>query len=475
MSRSWLDDLRRACADTRADAAALDARARDMGAHAGARPDAVCAPRTVEEVAAIVRTCARHRRPVVPRGAGTGLEGGAVAYGGGCVLDTRFLRAIEIDEANMCARVGAGALKSELNAALAKRGFAFGPDPSSNPTLGGMASTGGSGLSTLKYGTTKENVRSMTVVTPDGEIIRTRAEVRKSSTGYELNALYLGAEGTLGVIVELVVKIVPLPKRRCGAIVRFPTVGAAGKTVAEATAANLSTLLRCELMNDEGIKVTNVVFQTSLPCVPTLFLEFVGNRQGEMEEDWESFLRIAKSNGSASHDFASNGEELDELWDARRGCYLGAMRYRGLEAGTNAKESVYVGDVCVPASKLSACIAATELEFKKARFPCVICAHIADGNFHCLIPFQEHERAALLALEDKVIGNAIAMGGSASGEHGVGIGKQKYIIMEHGVAHVDIQRRIKRALDPLNIMNPGKIISWDPSEAELARPRLSNL
>ena len=391
------------------------------------------------------------------------------------MLDTRMLRAIEIDEANMCARVGAGALKSELNAALAKRGFAFGPDPSSNPTLGGMASTGGSGLSTLKYGTTKENVRSMTVVTPDGEIIRTRAEVRKSSTGYELNALYLGAEGTLGVIVELVVKIVPLPKRRCGAIVRFPTVGAAGKTVAEATAANLSTLLRCELMNDEGIKVTNVVFQTSLPCVPTLFLEFVGNRQGEMEEDWESFLRIAKSNGSASHDFASNGEELDELWDARRGCYLGAMRYRGLEAGTNAKESVYVGDVCVPASKLSACIAATELEFKKARFPCVICAHIADGNFHCLIPFQEHERAALLALEDKVIGNAIAMGGSASGEHGVGIGKQKYIIMEHGVAHVDIQRRIKRALDPLNIMNPGKIISWDPSEAELARPRLSNL
>ena len=200
MSRSWLDDLRRACADTRADAAALDARARDMGAHAGARPDAVCAPRTVEEVAAIVRTCARHRRPVVARGAGTGLEGGAVAYGGGCVLDTRMLRAIEIDEANMCARVGAGALKSELNAALAKRGFAFGPDPSSNPTLGGMASTGGSGLSTLKYGTTKENVRSMTVVTPDGEIIRTRAEVRKSSTGYELNALYLGAEGTLGVI-----------------------------------------------------------------------------------------------------------------------------------------------------------------------------------------------------------------------------------------------------------------------------------
>lgn len=467
--------LRRACAHVSTSRDDLDAASGDMGAHHGARPDAVVTPTTTTEVANVVRACARRRVPIVPRGAGTGLEGGCVAYDGGVVVDTSALRGIEVFAADGVARVGAGVKKSELNAALAPHGFQFGPDPSSNPSIGGMASTGGSGLSTLKYGTSKENIRSMVVVTPDGAIVRTRAEVRKSSTGYELNALYLGAEGTLGIITELTVRLVPLPKVRCGAVVRFRDVGAAGKTVAEATAMNLTTLLRCELMNDEGIKVTNVVFKTSLPCEPTLFLEFVGNRNDEMFADWDAFLSRAMANGSTSHEFAKDGAELDELWDARRGCYLGAMRYRGLEAGTKAKEKVYVGDVCVPASRLAECISVTEREFKKARFPCVICAHIADGNFHCLIPFQESERAALIALEDKVIGNAIKMGGTASGEHGVGIGKQKYIIQEHGVEHIDIQRRIKRALDPLNIMNPGKIFSWNPSDAERARPRASRL
>ena len=470
-------ELRAACRDVRADAASLAECAHDMGVHDGAMPDAVARPATPEEARDLVRVCARHRVRVVPRGAGTGLEGGCVAYAGGVVVETSRMRWIDIDAACATATVGAGTLKSELNRALAARGFVFGPDPSSDPSLGGMASTGGSGLSTLKYGTSKENVRSMLVVTPQGELIRTRARVRKSSTGYELNSLYLGAEGTLGLIVELTVKIVPLPKLRCGAVVRFGSVGEAAKTVAEVVAKNLSTLLRCELMNDEGIRVTNVVFKTTLPCAPTLFLEFVGNRKEEMFADWEAFKERASANGCVSHTFAEDGGQLDELWDARRGCYLGAMRYRGLESGTKEKEKVYVGDVCVPASKLSECIAYTEREFVKARFPCVICAHIADGNFHCLIPFQEHERAALLALEDKVIGHAISLGGSASGEHGVGVGKQKYLIQEHGAAHVDVQRRIKRALDPLNIMNPGKIISWDPSEAEIGpeRPAMGKL
>jgi len=477
MDPSILLELRAACADVRADEQARAECSRDMGVHDGAMPDAVARPVSAEEARDIVRVCARHRVPVVPRGAGTGLEGGCVAYSRGVVVDTSRMRWISIDAACATATVGAGTLKSELNRALAARGYVFGPDPSSDPSLGGMASTGGSGLSTLKYGTSKENVRSMLVVTPQGELIRTRARVRKSSTGYELNSLYLGAEGTLGLIVELTVKIVPLPKLRCGAVVRFGSVGEAAKTVAEVVAKNLSTLLRCELMNDEGIRVTNVVFKTTLPSVPTLFLEFVGNRKEEMLADWEAFQESASANGCTSHTFAEDGAQLDELWDARRGCYLGAMRYRGLESGTKEKEKVYVGDVCVPASKLSECIAYTEREFVKARFPCVICAHIADGNFHCLIPFQEHERAALLALEDKVIAHAISLGGSASGEHGVGIGKQKYLIQEHGTAHVDVQRRIKRALDPLNIMNPGKIISWDPSEAEIgpARPAMGKL
>jgi len=450
----------------RDDASARASASADAGWHAPASPRVVAFPLNARETSAVVEACARRRVRVTPRGAGTGLEGGCVPYGGGCVIDTSRMKTIDVsgvERGDGVARVGAGVLKSELNAALKPLGFVFGPDPSSNPSIGGMASTGGSGLSTLKYGTSKENVRSMTVVTPSGAIIRTRAETRKSSTGYELNALYLGAEGTLGVITDLVVKVHPLPRTRCGAVVRFADVKSAAKTVADCIALNLSTLLKCELMNDEGIKVTNVVFKTSLPCEPTLFLEFVGNDERQTMADWKAFEARAEANGARGSTFAATGEELDDLFDARRGCYLGAMRYRGLEAGTLEKEHVYVGDVCVPLSRLADTISTTEAAFKRARFPCVICAHIADGNFHCLIPFKEHERAALHALEDKVIGAAIAAGGSASGEHGVGVGKQRYILQEHGATHIGIQRSIKRALDPQNIMNPGKIFPWHAS------------
>ena len=486
------DDLRRAlvravsndAARVRDDDESRATASADAGWHASASPSFVVVARDARETSEVVRACARRRVAITPRGAGTGLEGGCVPYFGGCVLDTSLMKTIDlsgVERGDGTCAVGAGVLKNELNAALRPHGFVFGPDPSSNPSIGGMASTGGSGLSTLKYGTSKENIRSMTVVTPNGDIIRTRPATRKSSTGYELNALYLGAEGTLGVITDLVVKVHPLPRARCGAVVRFADVKSAAKTVADVASMNLSTLLKCELMNDEGIKVTNVVFKTSLPCEPTLFLEFVGNDEGQTMGDWKRFEARAAANGSRGSTFAATGEALDDLFDARRGCYLGAMRYRGLEAGTSEKERVYVGDVCVPLSRLSDTISTTEAAFKRARFPCVICAHIADGNFHCLIPFKDHERAALHALEDKVIGAAIDAGGSASGEHGVGVGKQAYILREHGAAHIGVQRAIKKALDPLNIMNPGKIFPWhaddddDANDDGDSRPKLAKL
>lgn len=321
-------------------------------------------------------------------------------------------------------------------------------------------------MSTLKYGTSKENIVSLLVVTPQGEIIRTRQPVRKASTGYELNALYMGAEGTLGIITELTVRLFPLPRVRCGAVVVFPDVRAAAETVTAAVRANLSTLLRCELMNDEGIGCTNLVFGTALEAAPTLFLEFSGNSREAAEGDWATMRAMAEERGARSHRFAPSGEALDELWDARRGCYLSAMRYRGLSDGSGGKDAVFVGDVCVPVSQLATCIDETEAEFKRAGFPCVICAHIADGNFHCLIPFKPEEKDRLVALEDKVIARAIAMGGAASGEHGVGVGKMRHICWEHGPCHIDIQRRIKRALDPCCIMNPGKIFSMEPCEEE---------
>jgi D-lactate dehydrogenase (cytochrome) len=336
-----------------------------MGHHGRALPDLVVLPVTTEETAAVVRLCYTRRVPLVTRGAGTGLEGGCIAYSGGVVLDTSLMRTKRMVAGEHLAVVGAGVLKNELNEFLRPHGMLFGPDPSSNPTIGGMASTGGSGMSTLKYGTSKENIRSMVVVTPSGRVIRTRKAVRKSSTGYELNALYLGAEGTLGVITELTVRLFPRPAVRCGAVVVFSDVAAAAETVVAAVASNLGTLLRCELMNDEGIRCTNAVFNTALQPSPTLFLEFVGNSQEAAEGDWRAMLAMATARGASSHKFAASGAELDELWDARRGCYLGAMKYRGIQAGEpTRRERVYVGDVCVPVSKLAQCVSQTEAAFK---------------------------------------------------------------------------------------------------------------
>ena len=444
--------------------------ASDMGHQPPALPDAVALPNTTKQVAALVRLCHERRVPVTTRGAGTGLEGGAVAYAGGLVVDTSRLKLLEFDEENQTCLVGAGVLKNELDLYLKPRGVLFGPDPSSNPSIGGMASTGGSGMSTLKYGTSKENVRSMTVVTPRGDVLQTRRATRKSSTGYELNALYLGAEGTLGIITELIVRTFPRPKRRVGAVVTFADVRSASSAVVEATqSANLETLLRCELLNDEGVECTNAVFKTRLAKRPTLFLEFISAKRSDDPaplNDWETFSSIAERHGAVSKTFAKDGESLDQLWDARRGCYLAALKYRGVVDGSGRKEKVYVGDVCVPVSKLSECAAETEKAFKQAGFPCVMCAHISDGNFHCLVPFLDEEADKLEALNDKVIKRALALGGAASGEHGVGVGKMKHMLAEHGPFHLETQRSIKRALDPRNIMNPGKVVPMRVTEEE---------
>jgi D-lactate dehydrogenase (cytochrome) len=233
-------------------------------------------------------------------------------------------------------------------------------------------------------------------------------------------------------------------------------------------------LLRCEMLNKEGVQVSNVVFKTNMIEMPTLFLEFVDSKEpndggfARTNEDYNTFLRIAKRKNAnmKTLKFAKNADELDEIWEARRGCYLGAMRYRGLQLGTHKKEKVYVGDVCVPIAKLSESITNAEKLFKEANFPCVMCCHIADGNYHCLIPFNDANEKELHELEDKLVNAAIAVGGVASGEHGVGVGKMKHIIREHGPAHIAIQRSIKRALDPHNIMNPNKIISWNASDLE---------
>ena len=317
-----------------------------------------------------------------------------------------------------------------------------------------MASTSGSGLSTIKYGTTRENIVSLLVVTPQGELVTTRSCVRKASTGYELTQLYIGAEGTLGIIVELVVRIHTIPLYQCGALISFTNILDATKTVVQVISRHLQSLIRCELLNGLMVSATNVAYESQLPEIPSLFLEFRSNDKAQIDREIQEFDNIAKMNSRIEFRVAKDDKEFENLWEARRGCYWSALKYRKLEG-----DLVYISDVCVPLSTLADCIYSIEKDFMDAGFPCLICAHIADGNFHCLIPYQPEERERMKLLEEKVLYRVTGLGGSVSGEHGVGVGKMKYLVHEHGENHLDVQRAIKKALDPNNIMNPQKIFT----------------
>lgn len=311
-------------------------------------------------------------------------------------------------------------------------------------------------MTTLRYGTTKESVVSLLVVTPQGNIFRTRRKVRKSSSGYELTQLYMGSEGTLGIICELTVRLRQIPPLRSGGLIPFPDVKSAVDTVVAAVRADPSTLLRCELLNAEGIECTNAIFGTQLRACPTLFLEFVGKSAEMLHRDFDIVVALAaKSNGIIDQvQFAASGDQLDTVWEARRGCYFATMKYRGIKGG----ERVFVGDVCVPISNLASCVAASEADAHRLGLKNVICAHIADGNFHTLVPFQPADQHLVHQFEVLLITRALDAGGTVTGEHGVGIGKVEHSCREHGEVHVAVQQALKRALDPLGLMNPGKVL-----------------
>eukprot|EP01065_Artemidia_motanka_P005874 TRINITY_DN12849_c0_g1_i2.p1 TRINITY_DN12849_c0_g1~~TRINITY_DN12849_c0_g1_i2.p1 ORF type:complete len:480 (+),score=142.38 TRINITY_DN12849_c0_g1_i2:56-1495(+) len=435
----------------------------DASRYPRAAPGAAVCAQSVDEVAAVVRLCSQHRVPVVPRGKGTGLEGGAIPTQGGVVVDTRLLNRIEIlpNEAPPCARVGAGVLKDELDTVAEEYGLCFGPDPSANPSVGGMASTSGSGLTTLRYGTTRENVLAVECVLPDGSVLNTRrGPVRKSSSGYDLAQLLIGAEGTLGVITALTVRLWPRPTERCGALCGFSTTLPAAQAVATLLKAQLTTLTRCEFINAQQIEANNrMTVRGRLPTRPTLMLEFSHTRHREpCTQDAETARRIVAKHGAEGWTFAANASDFAALWAARRACYPAALRYRGTPGGDRSLAT----DVCVPLSQLPRVIDETERDFASVGVPCLICAHIADGNFHCLIPYvddSEYRRA--VAAEGRMIDRALEAGGTVSGEHGVGMGKVQKMAREHGDSHVAAQIAIKRALDPRNIMNPGKL--FDPA------------
>jgi len=421
--------------------------------HAPGFPNIVCFPRTNEEVSAILKISARHQLPVIPFGAGTSLEGHVNAIHGGITIDLREMNQIlRVSVEDMDATVQPGVTRTQLCKSLNNTGLTFFIDPGADATLGGMTATRASGTTAVRYGTMRENVRGLTVVLADGRIIHTGGRARKSSAGYDLTHLFVGSEGTLGVITEITLRLHPLPEAVAAALCAFATIDGAIQTAIETIQLGLN-VARIEFLDDQQIAAINKFSKINLPKLPTLFFEFHGMNDREVADQSTLLESIAREHGGEGFQWKKTIEERDTLWEARHNAYYAA---HALRAGAK----IWSTDVCVPISRLAECIVETKRELAGVSFPATIVGHVGDGNFHVLC-ILDPDSASELAEADHFVGRmvkrALAMGGTCTGEHGVGIGKMKYLEQEHGEA-LSVMRAIKSSLDPDNRMNPGKIL-----------------
>jgi D-lactate dehydrogenase (cytochrome) len=421
--------------------------------HRGALPDAVVFPRTTADVVAVVDLCLTHSVPIVPFGSGTSLEGQVVALRGGVSLDTtRLDRILRLSVEDLDVTVEAGVTRKQLDARLRPEGVFFPVDPGADATIGGMVATGASGTTTVRYGAMRENVLSLTVVTPDGSVVRTRSRARKSSAGYDLTHLFVGSEGTLGVITEAVLRVYPTPEAISAAVCSFASLDDAVTCVIRAIQLGIP-VARIELLDDVQMDAVNRRSGFDYPVANTLFLEFHGSAAGVVEQA-DDVAAIAKELGAGEFAWATNEDERRRLWEARHAAYEAALALRPGSSG-------YVTDVCVPISVLAECITQTKAEIDAAGLVAPIVGHVGDGNFHvCFLvdPGAPEELAEVRTLAVRIAERAIALGGTCTGEHGVGYGKSRLLPLEHGDEGVDLMRRLKSALDPDGIMNPGKIL-----------------
>ncbi|MFT3974428.1 MAG: FAD-linked oxidase C-terminal domain-containing protein [Amaricoccus sp.] len=455
-----LAELRLLLGDRLSTAAAVRAQhGKDLTYHAGHAPDAVAFPRSTEEVAAIVRACARSGVPIVPYGTGTSLEGHIAALEGGITVDLSGMdRILEANAEDMDARVEAGVTRKALNAHLRDRGLFFPIDPGADASIGGMAATRASGTNAVRYGTMRENVLGLTVVTPTGTVIRTGTRARKSAAGYDLTRLYVGSEGTLGIITEVQVRLHGVPEAISAAVAPFETLEGAVDTVI-ATIQSGVPVSRIELLDALQMRAVNAYSKLAYPERPTLFFEFNGTPAG-VEEQARLVEEIAAGFGAGAFHWATRPEDRSRLWQARHDVLWATKMLR---PGAEMKST----DVCVPISRLAEAVLAARADAEAAGFAAPIVGHVGDGNFHMsfLIDVNDPaEMAAAEAVNDKVVMRALDLGGTCTGEHGVGSGKMRHLEAEHG-AGIEIMRAIKRALDPGNIMNPGKIFRLDPAAA----------
>ena len=450
---SALDALRSLIGDRLSTSAAVrEQHGRDESYHPAAAPDAVAFARSTEEVAGIVRTCAAHKLPVIAFGTGTSLEGHVAALRGGVCIDVSCMdRILEVNAEDLDCRVQAGVRRKQLNEYLRDTGLFFPIDPGADASLGGMTATRASGTNAVRYGTMRENVLGLTVVLADGRVIRTGGRARKSSAGYDLTRLFIGSEGTLGVITEIQLRLYGIPEAVSSAVCSFQTLKGAVDTVITTIQMGIP-VARIELLDEVQMDAINRYSDLNYPAQPTLFFEFHGSDSG-VKEQTGRVGEIASEFGGGDFQWATRTEDRNKLWQARHDAYYAAMALRPGCKG-------WATDVCVPISRLAECILETRKDIDESGIITPIVGHVGDGNFHLVFLVDtenEEEMKKATAVNDRMVMRALELGGTCTGEHGIGYGKIEFLRHEHGEA-VSVMRQIKRALDPDELMNPGKIL-----------------
>ena len=434
-------------------AAIREHHARGESHHPAGLPDAVVFPSTNADVQAIVAACAKHHCAVVPFGAGSSLEGHVNAVHGGISIDmTRMNQVLRVSADDLDATVQAGITRKQLEKHLRSTGLVFHLDPGADATLGGMAATRASGTTAVRYGTMRDAVLGLKVVLADGRLITTGGRARKSSSGYDLTKLFVGSEGTLGVITELTLRLHGRPEALAAATCHFPDIEKAVQSVITTIQLGIP-VARIELLDEVQVEAVNRFSHTSYPVFPTLFFEFHGLTERDVTEQAQLVGEIAAEHGGAAFERAVTPEARAALWQARHDAYYAALAMRPGSRG-------WTTDACVPISRLAECIIETKRDIANSHLVAALVGHVGDGNFHMIFPVRDDDPADLIEAErlsDRLAERAIGMGGTCSGEHGVGLGKRKFLAREHGDA-LDVMREIKRTLDPLGIMNPGKML-----------------
>ncbi|MEC4720254.1 FAD-linked oxidase C-terminal domain-containing protein [Noviherbaspirillum sp. CPCC 100848] len=428
---------------------------RDESSYDPMLPDAVVFAQTTEEVAQAVKLCHLHEVPIIPYGTGTSLEGHILALRGGVTIDlSQMNQVLAVHAEDQTATVQAGVTRKQLNQEIRDTGLFFPIDPGADASLGGMAATRASGTNAVRYGTMRENTLALTVVTSDGRIIKTGTRAKKSSAGYDLTRVFVGSEGTLGIITEVTVRIYPQPEAVSAAVCSFPTTADAVNAVIQTIQMGVP-IARVEFLDEKSVHSINAHDKLNLPEKPLLLFEFHGSERG-VEEQAQTVQEIAAEFNAIGFEWATRPEDRTRLWAARHNAYFAMLQMR---PGGRAIST----DCCVPISRLAECILDTKADCEKNEIIHAIIGHVGDGNFHVLMMVDPNDPADIAKAEGvnaRMVARAISMDGTCTGEHGVGLHKMDFLIQEHGEEAIATMRLLKHALDPKNIMNPGKIIQW---------------